>query len=77
MLYLHTSSWFLASVNRQPLQVIREKKMMKQDLGDILGMMFGGECHSRVHGMARAWHGAWRGMGHAMTWMHRMAWGMT
>jgi len=24
-------------------QVIREKKMMKQDLGDILGMMFGGE----------------------------------
>ena len=26
-----------------PLQVIREKKMMKQDLGDILGMMFGGE----------------------------------
>ena len=39
----------------KPLQVIREKKMMKQDLGDILGMMFGGECHSRVHGMARAW----------------------
>lgn len=25
------------------LQVVREKKMMKQDLGDILGMMFGGE----------------------------------
>ncbi len=24
------------------MQVLREKKMAKQDLGDILGMMFGG-----------------------------------
>ena len=61
------------------LQVIREKKMMKQELGDILGMMFGGECLvARVgkllsgtarHGisMASHWHGvAWHGL-HGMS----------
>ncbi len=31
-------------------QVIREKKMMKQDLGDILGMMFGGELPAAMVG---------------------------
>lgn len=30
------------------LQVIRERKLMKQDLGDILGMMFGGEPPGRI-----------------------------
>lgn len=33
-----------------PLQVIRETKMMKQDLGDILGMMFGGELPAAMVG---------------------------